>query len=79
MTQYNTISSRFVDDCSTEEKAFVLPKVTSYKPKFTKSLCDWSIFDNLTLADPHFASDAKFELILRGGVYVLIIQEGVTK
>ena len=34
------ICSRLVDDWSIEVEAFVLPKVTSYKPKFTKSLCD---------------------------------------
>ena len=58
-------------------EAYVLEKLSSYTPKCSERLSDWSHIKDLHLADPQYYSNVPVELILGADVYALIIQEGV--
>ena len=71
------VRSRINTEFVCKVNVFILSKLTSYVPKCKKVTSDWSYISNLSLADPHFSSDATIELILGADVYSLIIQRGL--
>ena len=59
-----------------EVQVFILSKLTSYTPKCSKVVSQWSHIAGLSLADPYFYSNTNIELILGIEAYQLIVRNG---
>ncbi|XP_059050188.1 uncharacterized protein LOC131845171 [Achroia grisella] len=60
-------------------KAYVLKQITSYLPESRVSIGDWDEFKNISLADPHYDTPNKIDVLLGAEVYSQIIKDGVIK
>ncbi|XP_076237863.1 uncharacterized protein LOC143181365 [Calliopsis andreniformis] len=59
--------------------ALILPKLTAYLPTINIQSNHWPHLRGLPLADPHFSTPGRIDLILGAGVYAQIIEDGIRK
>ena len=73
-----SVKPHFYSDFSIDVIAFVIPKITSYTTVNNIAL-NKSYLSHLTLADPHFDSNEKIEVLLGSSVHASIIDEGIRR
>ena len=72
------VKPHFYSDFSVDVMAHVIPKITSYSSSFNFDSSK-SYLSNLTLADPHFNTIERIEILLGSTVHAFIIEEGIRK
>lgn len=73
------ITSRINAEISLKIDALVLPKLTTYLPPAQINYYQWSHLNGLQLADPHFSTPGKIDLIFGGSVYSQILEDGLCR
>ena len=72
------VAPHFYSDFSLDVIANVIPKITSYTTAADVA-SNSSYLTHLTLADPHFNTDDKIEVLLDSSVHASIIEEGIRR
>lgn len=78
VTQF-MISPRLKSSFSCCVEAAVLPRITFYKPPFSKKRWKFEYFDGFVLADPHFDKSSTIDLLLGASIHELIVNGEIVK
>ncbi|XP_059047431.1 uncharacterized protein LOC131842882 [Achroia grisella] len=59
--------------------AYVLKNITSYLPERKLEELNWTVLEQLPLADPQFNAPNKIDILLGADVYAKVLKEGIKK
>ena len=74
-----SLRSHFISDFKCDVSAYILPNLTALLPSTSVQSSDWPHLDGLTLADPHYMTPGKIDLILGADIYGQLIEDDLIK